>query len=413
MQVRDRLAEKLSTTETSAGADDVRVHLPTRLKRDRADVRTALFIRLAASRVFALGDRAGALRAAETRSGRLFRLDVRQRVVVKALVSRHLGNGVARGAALAAHLAYLSRSGAGADGAKASFFDRDADGVEARTATAGWGGDRHHFRVIVSPEHGDRIADWPAYVRDLVRRVGEDLGEPDLAWVATCHYDTGHPHAHVLVRGRRSDGRDLVIPREYIGHGIRARAQEAAQERLGDLSRIDAERRVWKETQAQRFTGLDRRLLDRCDSRGWIGDGVGVSGAWGALTRGRLRTLEGLGLAVRDGHGYRLQAGMEETLRRLQIQRDVIRTLNQRRLDTGRAVELLPEGRSRGRVTRSGFHDELGAHAYVFVRGEDGVERYGRLRAGSGPIEMGREIGFEVSADRTVQLARGLKGLQR
>jgi hypothetical protein len=413
MQVRDRLAEKLSATETSAAADDVRVHLPTRLKRDRADVRTALLIRLAASRVFALGDRAGALRAAETRSGRVFRLDVRQRVVVKALVSRHLGKGVARGAALAAHLGYLSRSGAGADGAKASFFDREADGVEARDATAAWGGDRHHFRFIVSPEHGDRIADWPAYVRDLMQRVAEDLGEPDLVWFATCHYDTDHPHAHVLVRGRRGDGRDLVIPREYIGHGIRARAQEAAQERLGDLSRVDAERRVWRETQAQRFTGLDRRLLDRCDGRGWVSDGVGVSGAWAALTRGRLRTLEGLGLAVRDGHGFRLKPGMEETLRRLQIQRDVIRTLNQRRLDTGRAVELLPEGRSRGRVTQSGFHDELGAHAYVFVRGEDGLERYGRLRAGSGPIEVGREIGFEVSADRTVRVARGLQGLER
>ena len=413
MRVRDRLAQRLSASQASPATGDVGVRLPTRLKRDRADVRTALFIRLAASRAFALGDRAGALRAAEARSGRVFRLDVRQRVVVKALVSRHLGKGGARGAALAAHLAYLSRSGAGADGAKASVFDREADGVKAREATAGWGGDRHHFRLIVSPEHGDRIADWPAYVRDLMQRVAEDLGEPDLTWVATCHYDTDHPHAHVLVRGRRNDGRDLVIPREYIGHGIRARAQEAAQERLGDLSRIDAERRVWRDTQAQRFTGLDRRLLDRCDSRGWVSDGVGVSGAWAALTRGRLRTLEGLGLAVRDGHGFRLEPGMEQTLRRLQIQRDVIRTLNQRRLDTGRAVELLPEGRSRGRVTRSGFHDELGAQAYVFVQGEDGVERYGRLRVGAGPIEVGREIGFEVSADRTVRVARGLKGLQR
>ena len=35
-----------------------------------------------------------------------------------------------------------------------------------------------------------------------------------------------------------------MIPRDYIGYGFRARAQEVAQERLGDLSRQDAERRA-------------------------------------------------------------------------------------------------------------------------------------------------------------------------
>ena len=48
--------------------------------------------------------------------------------------------------------------------------------------------------------------------------------------------------------GRRAEGRDLVIPRDYVADGFRARAQEAAQERLGDLSRLDAERRIWRET---------------------------------------------------------------------------------------------------------------------------------------------------------------------
>lgn len=412
MRVRDRVAERLAETELKSLNDGVEVRLPTTLKRDNADVRTALFIRLSASRAFALGDRAGVLRAAQNRSGRAFRLDVRQRVIVKALVSRHVAKGSERGAALAAHVAYLSRSGAGADGSKATFFDREADAVEGREVTAGWGDDRHHFRFIVSPEYGDRIADLPAYVREVLKRVAEDLGEPDLAWIATCHHDTDQPHAHVLVRGRRGDGRDLVIPRDYIGYGFRARAQEAAQERLGDLSRVEAERRVWRETQAERFTALDRRLIDACDATGWVGDGVGRSDAWAALTRGRLRTLEGLGLAVRDGRGFRLDLGMEDKLRRLQVRRDVIRTLNQRRLDTGRAVDVLREGRVRGQVARSGFHDELGAQAYVIVRGEDGVERYGRLKPGAGALRVGQEVALEVSAEGVTGLAGKVKGAQ-
>src|SRR5690606_26506142 len=233
--------------------------------------------------------------------------------------SRHVGKGAVRAGALASHVAYLGRPGAGADGGRPGFFERTNDDVEASLVTRGWSGDRHHFRFIISPEHGDRIADLRGYVREVMDRVSADLGEPDLRWAATCHYDTDQPHAHVLVRGRRADGRDLVIPRAYMGYGFRARAQEVAQERLGDLSRVEAERRVWKETQADRFTGLDRRLLAAADADGMVDDGAGGTGAWAALSRGRLRHLEELGLAMRAGRRYRLDPEMEMRLRTLQV----------------------------------------------------------------------------------------------
>ena len=278
MLIREAIENRL-TLGAAPDREGVDVRLPLSLKTDRVPVRTGMLQRLAASRQFALGDRSGVLRAAQGRSGRAFRMDVRQRVIVKALVSRHLGKAAARAGALAAHVAYLGRSGAGVEGARPDFFDRTDGGVEAAMETRGWSGGRHHFRFIISPEHGDRIADLRGYVREVMARVSADLGEPDLRWVATCHYDTDQPHAHVLVRGRRGDGRDLVIPRDYMGYGFRARAQEVAQERLGDLSRVEAERRVWKETQADRFTGLDRRLLAAADADGMVDDGVGGTGA--------------------------------------------------------------------------------------------------------------------------------------
>jgi len=77
--------------------------------------------------------------------------------------------------------------------------------------------------------HGDRIADLKNYTREVMRRVAEDLGQPELPWIGTCHFDTDQPHAHVLVRGKRASGKDLVIPRDYIGYGFRARAQEVAR----------------------------------------------------------------------------------------------------------------------------------------------------------------------------------------
>jgi len=39
------------------------------------------------------------------------------------------------------------------------------------------------------------------------------------------HWNTDNPHIHLIVRGKETDGRDLVIHREYITRGLRARAR--------------------------------------------------------------------------------------------------------------------------------------------------------------------------------------------
>lgn len=396
-RIRDRVASVMGS-EMPAQFDP----LPSRMKADRS-VRTGVLRRLAASARFAHGDRSGVLRTAQRRSGRPFRLDIRQRVIVKALVSRHVGSGGLRGAALLKHASYLGRAGAGLDGGRPDFFDREADGLDAADVVRTWPADRHHFRLIISPEHGDRIEDFPAYVREVMKRVGDDLGQPDLRWIATAHFDTDQPHAHVLVRGRRRDGRDLVIPRDYIGYGLRARAQEVAQERLGALSRHEAERRVWRETQADRFTGFDRRLIEGRDADGTVADGAG-RGAWPALMRGRLRHLEMLGLAQRVGRRYALPADFETRLRSLQGRSDIIRTLNQRRLG-GAEIRTFDGGALHGRVLVAGHHDELGARPYVVIRDPTGVEHYALLNTGAQLPQVDRDIELQ-SIGRGAETAR-------
>lgn len=83
MLVREAIEARLAEPELNEERG-VRVRLPTSLQSDRTGVRTAMLRRLATSRLFAIGDRAGVLRTAQKRSGRPFRLDVRQRVIVKA-----------------------------------------------------------------------------------------------------------------------------------------------------------------------------------------------------------------------------------------------------------------------------------------------------------------------------------------
>lgn len=410
MLVREAIEARLESREQTGGV----ARLPRSMKLDQVTVRVGMWRRLSASRAFAYGVKSGALRTAQARSGRPFRPDVRQRVIVKALVSRHAGPQP--GTALAKHVVYLGRSGAGVEGARPTFFDRSDDGVNARARTRGWTDDRHHFRFIISPEHGDRIRDLRGYVREVMARVSADLGEPGLDWIGTCHFDTDQPHGHVLVRGKRADGRDLVIPREYIGYGFRARAQEHAQELLGDLSRVDAERRIWRETEADRFTGFDRRLLAAADGAGLVPDGVGGNDAWAALTRGRLKHLERLGLATRVEAAYRLDSELEARLRTMQVRQDVIRTLNQRRLEGARDLRELGAEPIRGVVVQSGSHDELGAQPYAVVRDTSGVEHYARLGFGKIPPEVGREVTLartERGAEQVLAAGRGGPELSR
>jgi len=84
-------------------------------------------------------------------------------------------------------------------------------------------GDPKLWKLIVSPEFGDRV-DLKALTRDLITRMEKDLGTR-LEWVAVTHFNTEHPHVHVALRGIRDDKSDLNLTREYVRQGIRAIAE--------------------------------------------------------------------------------------------------------------------------------------------------------------------------------------------
>lgn len=178
-----------------------------------------------------------------------------RRVMVKARVVR-MTPGAKK--ALMTHVRYVAREGAGADGEQGQFFDARSDDIDARAFAGRCDADRHHFRLIVNPEDGRDLPDLKAYARRFMAQVEGDMGTP-LDWVAGAHFDTGRPHLHILLKGKRDDGRDLVLPREYVSHGLRGRAQELATEILGP--RQDLASSTEREIKADRFTRLDRTLL--------------------------------------------------------------------------------------------------------------------------------------------------------
>src|SRR6202165_1574127 len=120
--------------------------------------------------------------------------------------------------------------------------------------------DRHQFRFIVSSEDGAALSDLRTPTRDLMQQMETDLGTK-LDWIAVDHHNTGHPHTHILVRGVTEDGKTLNIAGDYIAYGIRERASEIVTLELGRQTELEVTKQLERGADADRFTGLGRRLV--------------------------------------------------------------------------------------------------------------------------------------------------------
>ena len=175
--------------------------------------------------------------------------------MVKARVVRQMRSP----GALRAHIGYLKRDGVTRDGSPGKLFDAAGDEADGRAFAERCEGDRHHFRFIVSPDDAGELSSLRGFTRELMDQASRDLGTR-LDWVAVDHWNTEHPHIHILVRGRADDGSDLVMSRDYIGSGLRARAGDLVTRELGPRSELEVRRGLEAEMKAERWTRLDRSL---------------------------------------------------------------------------------------------------------------------------------------------------------
>lgn len=340
-----------------------------------------------------------------------------RRVVVKARSVRAVWtNGRA-----AAHLRYIQRDGTSRDGARGLLYSATEDRADGDAFLERGKEDRHQFRFIVSPEDAADLEDLTGFTRDLIRHVEADLGTK-LDWVAVNHFNTGHPHVHVIVNGRDELGEDLVINGDYIAHGIRERASELLTLELGPVTEIEQQRKLTTEIDQDRFTRIDRALIGeaadgRIDLRHEPADPRGISDR--ALRLGRLGKLEKMGLAAEIEPGrWALGDRLEPILRELGERGDIIKTMHKALEAEGRTRDpasfqihdAAPAAPVVGRVVDKQLSDELGERLTLIIDGVDGrthlvpgfdPNRVADARVGSvveiGPAEAGRR-----PADRAI-----------
>jgi type IV secretory pathway VirD2 relaxase len=407
------------------GDDDSRGSLPRRAPRVVEEGRTRLQPRMgrrarlasASPGVARLvlrghGRRAPALGKVGTLPARRYA----RRVVIQAHVQRMTGNG-AKAAAL--HLAYIERDGAGKDGSPAVLYGPDGPVPRARFEQPRVG-ESHQFRFMVSPEDGHAL-DLQDYVRQWMRRVERELGR-SLEWAAANHYDTEHPHAHVVVRGVDLHGRRVLMSRQYISHGMRGTAQELANEFLGPRLESEIQRTREREVIQERLTALDREL-NRCATDDRVdADAVRARSRDDREAQhlfDRLEHLERLGVAGRVSSGrWKLTPGWQKDLRDLGERGDIVKQLHRamragdpERFYTVRPGQGLPDGRGGvderamvGRVAAKGLEDESKGIWYAVLETETGAAYHVRLSAWQAEVtRTGDLVSFGTKRDVAVR----------
>jgi type IV secretory pathway VirD2 relaxase len=313
-----------------------------------------------------------------------------RRAVVKARIVRLAGKGA--GAAVA-HLRYLQRDGTTREGERGSLYSAELDAADDKAFLERGSEDRHQFRFIVAPEDGSEYQDLKPLIRRLMTQAEKDLGTK-LDWVAVDHFNTGHPHSHILVRGKDDQGKDLIIAREYITKGLRQRTVDLVNLDLGPRTDREIMLSNLREIGQERFTGIDRQLLRSPDQNGLVSprhrDGVEQS-----LRAGRLAALTRMGLADEEQRGrWRLAENLEPTLRAMGRRGDIIATLD--REVRSRSLAVCPldyavydpaDGQAQpivGQVLSRGLSDEETDREYVIVDGIDGRTHYVEIGEGGG-----------------------------
>lgn len=319
----------------------------------------------------------------------------RRRVIIKARITRIKQGNLG---ASQAHLRYIQRDGVTREGTPGELYGRDSDKIDGKAFLEGTEEDRHQFRFIVAPEDSAKLSDLKPFIRDLMQQAESDL-DTNLEWVAVDHFNTEHPHTHVIVRGKDDTGQDLVIARNYLSHGLRNRACDLVTMELGPETQQELDQKIHREVQSERFTRIDRSLINDTDMGILtISSSPHLDQQWQSQRMGRLRKLEGIGLAKELKPGvWKLADRTEQILKQIGQRGDIIKTMHRVLKDAGIdrgtvSYSIFDASNSTSKVTGKivslGLSDEFDSKHYVLVDGVDGKLHYaeiGRLNINDPP----------------------------
>ena len=278
---------------------------------------------------------------------------------------------------------YMTREGTSIESGKPELFS--AKGRDAAEELAPIAGERHFFRMVISPENGNKM-DLQGHARTVMEQA-EKATKTKLHWVATVHNNTEQSHIHVLIRGANEKGQ-VRFDRDFVRQGFRNISQEAATLELGARSRAEVSRQRRLELKADRVIPLDRYI-----AQNQKGNTVRPTTD---REQTRLNHLQNLGLArFKGSKQYQLAENWQTTLREIGYSNDVQKLMSRhlRGTDNERAKRFVyqPGEKVRGVVIAKEWDEQRSDTPYVLVKTQAGSVYFHKDRQLAG-AEIGKLI---------------------
>lgn len=348
-----------------------------------------------------------------------------RKIVVKACYVKNNKTGFAE--KIKAYFDYISRDHAGKDAHKPELFSKESVQEISKDMIADFTKSEHNFRFIISPEDGDKL-ELKEFTRNLIKAIEKDLGT-QLSWVASCHYDTNEPHVHLVVDGKNDIGKKLLMTRDYISRGIRNRASEIINNKLGLQSDDEITKRLEISAVRSNKSELDvvikNNIKDDCINLKSL-DNKDSEIIRPQILERRLNYLASKGLAFNQGEqSWRIKENYLDDLRALGRTSSIIERLSRKLAVNKDRCELisaasLAEKSPSGQVVGRGFVNEIDEGQYVIVKTEQGKHLYVELEKYSekSPTKVGEWVRIDAtksfdgpkSSDRTIARIAEEKG---
>lgn len=269
-----------------------------------------------------------------------------------------------------AHLDYISRHGTGEDSRDPEIYGN----ITGQQLLDIKPGEQHHFRFIVSPERLGDI-DLKVFIESYMRYLSAATGY-QLQWVAANHYNTAHPHAHIIIKGVDGNAKKIRFTRYQVQYRFRSIAQDFLTFLLGERT-LDQEKAA-ADAGSTRYTSLDKTL-------------EGVTGGSGILPhshigkifrpvdveriRQRLVFLASINLVTCSRAGYHFTPGWSNILKQIGRCDDcmaALKSIKYNRLSQTIQFDRKQHKSVCGIVSFIGKKDELMDNNFMLVEALDG-----------------------------------------
>jgi len=267
-----------------------------RFKRKRKEMDSAVALAKVLRRL-SPRSRANAGSGGSNHFGGGHRTDIRQKCVVKMQYSD----------SKAAHIVqldeYLSREGTAVDGSRAPLYGTDIFEYQNNMV------DRN-FRIFLSPQ-SDQV-NLKEMTENFIQVLELQTGY-SFYWQGSNHYNTAHPHSHILINGIDKKGKNVDIPRDIVKTFMREYARDICTSQIGYRTEEEIELEKTREPEAMRFTRIDESIKDICPENNILFSNQIYADRERTLLR--LDNLIKMGLCAYNNGAYTLDSQWEESLR--------------------------------------------------------------------------------------------------